>query len=444
MGFKRRVVGAKLAVLAAAVPVLVWAFSSGPDPGNAGVPGESTCVACHTGTALNGGPGSVSATFSGGETYTPGVRQHVTVVISDADQRRFGFQMTARLASDSSTQAGSFTPTDGATQVLCSTPPFAAQQPAPCPANLPLQYIEHTSEGSRSGRSTYEFDWTPPATEAGPLTFYLAGNAANANGTNGGDRIYTRTFTLTPATGGGGSVPTISSVVNGASFQPGIAAGSWVTIKGANLASATRTWRNDEIVNGQLPTSLDGVSVKINGKDAAVYFISPAQINVQAPSDTALGDVPVVVTTPAGASAPATAQLQAVAPAFFLWQDRYAVATRPDFSWIGKPDLFPGVTTTPARTGDVVILWGTGFGETNPQVAAGRTVAGAATLVNAPTVRIGGAGAEFLGGALSPGSAGLYQIAVRVPESTADGDIPVVAEFGGTRSADNVFITVQR
>lgn len=435
---------AKIAVIATTVPVLVWAFSSGPDPGHTGAPGESTCVACHTGTALNGGPGSIDASFAGGQTYTPGSKQHVTVTVSDPAQRRFGFQMTARLASDSRTQAGSFTPTDGATQVLCSAPPFSAQQPAPCPANLPLQYIEHTSEGSRSGRSTYEFDWTPPATGAGAVTFYVAANAANADGTNRGDRIYTRTFTLTPASGGGGNVPTISSVVNGASFQPGIAAGSWVTIKGTNLASATRTWRDDEIVNGQLPISLDGTGVKINGKDAAVYFISPTQLNVQAPTDTALGDVPVVVTTSAGAGAPATAQLQAVAPAFFLWQEKYAVATRPDFSWIGKPDLFPGVTTTPARPGDVVILWGTGFGETNPPVAAGKTVTGTTALTSTPTVRIGGTGAEFLGGALSPGSAGLYQIVVRVPDATPDGDIPVVAEFGSFRSPDNVFITVAR
>lgn len=445
MGSNRKRTGGKIAVIAATLPVLLWAFATGPDPGKSGVPGESSCVECHTGTPLNGGPGSINATFAGGETYTPGQRQRVTVAINDADQRRFGFQMTARLGSDATSQAGSFTPADGTTQVLCSTPPFVAQQPAPCPANLPLQYIEHSSEGSRSGRSTYEFDWTPPANDAGPITFYLAANAANADGTNRGDRIYTRTFTLTPAGGGGGgNLPAITSVVNGASFQPGIAAGSWVTIRGTNLASATRTWRADEIVEGRLPLSLDGVSVKINNRDAAVYFISPTQINVQAPSDTALGDVPVVVTTPAGASAPAMARLQAFAPAFFLWQERFAVATRADFSLVGPPNLFPGLTTTPARPGEVVILWGTGFGPTNPEIPAGRAVEGLATVATVPTVRIGGAGVEFISGALTPGAAGLYQIAVRVPESAADGDIPVVVEFGGTRSPDNVFIRVQR
>ena len=66
MESKTTLLWAKRAVIAATVPVMLWAFSSGPDPGHSGVPGESTCVACHTGTALNGGPGSVNATFSGG------------------------------------------------------------------------------------------------------------------------------------------------------------------------------------------------------------------------------------------------------------------------------------------------------------------------------------------------------------------------------------------
>src|SRR3989442_4223779 len=88
------------------------------------------------------------------------------------------------------------------------------------------------------------------------------------------------------------SVPvSVTGVVNGASFQPGIAAGSWVTIQGANLANTNpgRTWRSDEIVNGNLPTALDGVSVTINNKPAYVYYISPTQINVQAPSDDSVG-----------------------------------------------------------------------------------------------------------------------------------------------------------
>src|SRR5438309_2203316 len=81
------------------------------------------------------------------------------------------------------------------------------------------------------------------------------------------------------------STPTIDvgGVVSGASFQPGIVPGSWLTIKGSNLSPvASDTW-DKAIVDGKLPTSLDGVSVNVGSKPAYVYFISPTQINVQAP-----------------------------------------------------------------------------------------------------------------------------------------------------------------
>ena len=168
--------------------------------------------------------------------------------------------------------------------------------------------------------------------------------------------------------------PIITSVLNAASFQPGIEAGSWVMIRGTNLANTSpgRTWRTDEIANGKLPTSLDGVTVTINGKPAFVEYISPTQINVQAPSDTAVGTVDVVVTNNGAPSVAATAQLQTVAPAFFEYPGTsYAAASRlPDYAAVADPAAVSG--TVPARPGDLVVLWGTGFGATNPPVAGRR------------------------------------------------------------------------
>src|SRR5262249_4518844 len=150
-------------------------------------------------------------------------------------------------------------------------------------------------------------------------------------------------------------------------------AGSWVTIKGSNLANIDangRIWRADEIVNNKLPTSLDNVSVTINGKDAYVYFISPAQINVQAPSDTATGSVSVVVKNNGAASAAFTAQLNPYSPAFFMYGPPYAIATRfPDNALIANPSVVPN--TIAAKAGDVITLWATGFGSTSPDTPAG-------------------------------------------------------------------------
>src|SRR4051794_10832459 len=103
---------AQIAVVAAAVPLLLWAHASGPDPGYTGVAGEhagATCATagCHGGTA-NSFSGSVKVTFPNGNTYVPGVKQRLTVTVSDpaTTQRLWGFQLTARPSSSATTQAG--------------------------------------------------------------------------------------------------------------------------------------------------------------------------------------------------------------------------------------------------------------------------------------------------------------------------------------------------
>jgi protocatechuate 3,4-dioxygenase beta subunit len=118
-----------------------------------------------------------------------------------------------------------------------------------------------------------------------------------------------------------------NGVVNGAGYQAGITAGAWLSIFGENLATSTRAWNPaTEIVGGALPTSLDGVSVSINGKPAATYYVSPNQINVQAPSDDATGKVQVTVANLNGASDPVTVDLVTYLPGFFLFPRNYVAA----------------------------------------------------------------------------------------------------------------------
>jgi uncharacterized protein (TIGR03437 family) len=430
---------------------LLLGYSTGPDAGLSGVPGENTCSACHTGGS---GSGSVKVTFPGAQNYTPGVAQHLVVTVADPAQRRWGFQLTARMSSSTATSGGVFTPADGNTQLVCTTSAFRTEQFGSTCNNssaYPLQYIEHTSAGThpgQTGSAQYSFTWTPPPNATGSIILYVAGNAANNDGTPSGDHIYTTKYTVTAAAPVNTNAPVVSAngVVNAAGFQQIIESGSWVAISGTNLSSTTRAWGSSDFVNGAFPTSLDGVSVKINGKAAFVEYVSPTQINVQAPTDSSTGPVSVQVTNSQGTSNLGTANLQTTSPAFFEWGGKYAATTNADYSYVGPPNLFGAtVTTAPAKPGDTVILWGTGFGPTNAAVPAGQNSPDTLAVPTSQiSVSIGNIGANVLGSALSPGLAGVYQIVIQIPLNVPSGDLPIVAVVGGLQSPANIFLTIQQ
>ena len=238
--------------------------------------------------------------------------------------------------------------------------------------------------------------------------------------------------------------PTITSVINGASFTPGVVANSWITIQGMNLAPQTDDWSH-YIVGGALPTSLDGVSVSMGGKPAYVYFISLGQVNVLAP-DVPAGPISVTVTTAAGTSAAFATTANAYGPAFFTWPNNQVVATRQDYSYAVKAGTFTSATTVAAKPGDVLILWATGFGATLPAAPLGTSVpaSGGYPTATAPTVTINNLPATVYGAALAPGSAGLYQIAIQAPTSLGDGDWPVQATIGGVTSLAGTILSVHQ
>jgi uncharacterized protein (TIGR03437 family) len=138
------------------------------------------------------------------------------------------------------------------------------------------------------------------------------------------------------------------------------------------------------------------------------------------------------------------AQVDAVSPAFFQWGN-YAVATHQDYSYAVKNGTFAGLTTVPAAPGDVIILWGTGFGATDPVAPAGMETPSNATYstVSPVTVTIGSTSAQVYGTALAPGFAGLYQLAIQIPAGLANGDYPLVATIDNV-AAPPVLISVQQ
>ena len=402
--------------LLAAVITLAYSNGSRIPPGNAGEPNTGTpCAACHSVT-LNPAGGSVSLTLPQGATFLSGTVQRWVVSIADANANyKKGFQLTA--------SAGAFTAASNTVVISSGSKP----------------YVSHTNSAA-----SYAFDWTPPA-GVDTVEVYLAGAAASGTRTT---NVYTASFTLKRAD----AKPVISlgGVVNAASFLPGLVSGSWVTIFGQNLAPAglARAWREQDFDGDRLPVSLEGTAVRINGKNAAIAYVSPNQLNVQAPEDASLGPVSVEVTTAAGGVSDAvTEKLVPAAPGLFRFSPssyRYVAGVHHDGTLAGPAGLLgDAVTVRPAQPGETLLLFGTGFGPTEPKVMAGKIFSGAAPLAGAHglLIRIGGLPAEVQFAGLS--ATGLYQFNVVVPK-LPDGDHLVEVSVWGIEVPTKQYLTVRQ
>lgn len=425
-----------IAVLISLAARQAAAHSYGPPPSVTGAPGDNpkACTLCHAGT-LNSGTGSVKIILQSGPVYIPGVKQRVLVQVADANQQRWGFELTARLNSDPQHgQAGDLSPIDNLTQVICED-----AGPKPCASGV--AFIQHTSAGTRNGTksgATFQFDWTPPAANAGSVTFYVAANAANGNGSPSGDFIYTSSVQLDPLTPVA-PVVTAGNIVSAATGLAGpVAANSWMTVYGTNLGVTTRAWTDGDFVNGAMPTSLDGVSVILTTfgapRLASIGYVSPTQINFLLPSDTSSTTAQVQVRNAAGLAAQMPVTVQANAPQLLTADGKHALATHSDGTLIG---------TVAAKPGETVSLYGTGCGPTSPALTPSQVPTQANPLATLPQITIGGAPATVTSGVVIPGTAGVYQITVRLPAGTPDGDQPVVVS-AGTFSSATTLITVKK
>ena len=164
----------------------VFAFPGLPPDGFSGAPGERTCTACHTGSALNSGGGRVQIMTP--STYQAGATYEITVQSSSQDTSRkiWGFELTVLTGNNS--RAGDLQATSSLTQAVSNGSPFPDRQ-----------YMEHTEAGNfagKTGGATWTFNWVAPSTDVGPVTFYAAFNQGNDDGTDFGDQIYTTSQTI--------------------------------------------------------------------------------------------------------------------------------------------------------------------------------------------------------------------------------------------------------
>jgi len=284
---------------------------------------------------------------------------------------------------------------------------------------LPAGLSMNASSGTITG--------TPTTNAGSPYSVHIAvADGASATASSSFRLVVNSATLLLPVVGG---------IANAAGGQTVVAPNTWVSIYGSNFAPAgfSDDW-SKSIGNGNLPIVLDGVSVTFGGQTAYVAYVSAAQLNVLLPN-VGFGQLQATVTTPAGTSAPVTIDSQQYSPAFLLWPNGQPVATHLDYTPAAQNGTFPGTTTVPAKPGEMIILWGVGFGPTSPSAPFGIPTPATTMYSTASTVNVtlNGATVQVYTGAaaLVENSAGLYQVAITVPVDIPNGDYALLASISG-------------
>ncbi len=183
------------------------------------------------------------------------------------------------------------------------------------------------------------------------------------------------------------TTPVISPgrIVNAASFLGAISPGSLAAVYGNNLADAVHFVPTPGAGEG-FPMNVAGVTVSVNGVNAALTYVSPTQINFQIPWETPTGanglGVPVKVTRD---STDSNVELVTVAsnasPSFFLSEFNNGVA------WVtGNPPDGCATPTTECsvKAGSTYNLWANGLGPMSSPQQDGIPVATAIQVPGGP------------------------------------------------------------
>lgn len=176
------VAGAAIAAAAAPHPP----YRDGAPPGFSGGFGEASCDACHFSAEPNDGVGTLRMEGAG-EAFVPGRSYPITITLTRPEMVAAGFQLTARF-SDGGSQAGTLSADSS------STPRTAVA------TDRGIQYAYQLLAGSAPAAgdtASWVVRWTAPAAGEA-VTFHLAANAADGDGSASGDYVYTATASARP------------------------------------------------------------------------------------------------------------------------------------------------------------------------------------------------------------------------------------------------------
>jgi uncharacterized protein (TIGR03437 family) len=190
--------------------------------------------------------------------------------------------------------------------------------------------------------------------------------------------------------------------------------------------------------------------VAIAGQKAFVYAISPSQVNVQVPSNVAPGPQQLTVTTGGGITSPQPVTLSTTKPGLYAPAALLAGSLQytasfndPPLTFVMPTGAVSGLNSRPAHPGDIIVLWGVGFGAVTPAVDPGQVVQQLNAVTTPVQFSVGGIPAQTLYAGLAPQAIGLYQFNVIVPNVAPGNAVPVTFSQSGVAGTQTLYIAVQ-
>ena len=273
-----------------------------------------------------------------------------------------------------------------------------------------------------------------PGSYTGTVT--ITSNAAN------GPIAVPVTFTVESK---GAPMVSVGGVVDDATFGAGDAAspGDIVALFGDQLFFGSGTLGSGSPLGSTIGTT----QVLVNGTPAPLFYASYGQINLEVPVETAAGTAQVQVIRDGQQSNIVSLAIAGRAPRLLqIGVGTYGAIVNTDGSIPMPVGSFPGVNTHPAHVGDALTVYAIGLGATAASVGTGAAASSAAALNSTPLVYFGdfvSVAAMPIYAGLSPGSVGLYQVNVVIPDGVPSGNLDMRLMFPDGTISNQVQIAVQ-
>ncbi|HEY6392390.1 MAG TPA: hypothetical protein VIX89_13985, partial [Bryobacteraceae bacterium] len=215
-----------------------------------------------------------------------------------------------------------------------------------------------------------------------------------------------------------GTVNVFNRVSGGA-----LAPGTIVEVYGTGLASGTAT---PGVL--PLPNSFNGTIVVAGGFQLPLYYLSDGQLDAEIAVDLPANQQHAILVAANGTfTIPDLIDVVPVQLGVAAYTDGHAIAQHgADFSYV--------TASSPAKPGEVLVIYLSGMGPTNPAVKSGDPAPGTEPLARVtliPAVMVDGQDANVGYAGLSPGFVGLYQVNFTVPSNAKNGNLNLVIVQNG-------------